>query len=506
MVKNYFFVVGNNLIMSFKTESVYLRSRINQVEKDPFFKEVIILTNKDIGDKFMKLTRKINEREYNNVFENIKKLEGKNHPNLIKIFKISSSRYKNIYTMNTFYQDPKKSLKKEIEMRKKKENYLKKIFSMEELTHLLYNILEIFTFLEEKRISHGDLNPNSIFYDDKFFKIALIPDLYKAPEKYQCKKILNNEDIYVSPVIYKAVKLNKLDKVVHAPFKSDLFSFGLCILEAGLNESIQSIYGDYNINQSILEEKIKKFEKIYSKNPLLIISLKKMLSVDEKKRPTFSTLKKALPDYKIICDHFEKIKKNNTKQVLLRNSYSKQINNKELVKDALKNNILSNQKKFELSDKEISFDNIDYFSFTEASTKKNPYFQDYKKQKSTSSIKYTKRFSNKNIYSGNSISNKKISKDSYNSPIKPQKRILSTNYQSINFGSKVVGDFKVIDGKLYKEVKPVFNENLYSMDFSERKNGLNIYHRRSYSNNGNIKNRFSNRRVDVYGDSYQYRY
>lgn len=487
--------------MSFRSQSFYEKSFINEKEEDLFFKEHNVFVNKDKGDKFIMIKREIDIREVDDVFKNIKKLEKKNHPNLVKILKISSLKKNNIYAINVFYKDPKISLKREIQ-RRRKGNYLKKIFSMEELTHLLYNILEIFTYLEDTNISHGDLSPNSIFYDGKVFKIALIPELYISPEKNQYKKIIKNEDKYISPIIYESVKMNKLKNVKHAPFKSDLFSLGLCILEAGLNESIQTIYGRYKINESILDNKIKHFESIYSKNPLLIISLKKILSINENKRPTFSTLKKALPDYKIICNHFKNEKNQNQKKEvkhLIRYKPSNHKKNPEMIKKALLRNILSNQKETKDSDKELSFDNTDYFNFDKESTKSNPYFQNSKK-KSHSSIKYSKKSFNN--YSKKS-SNYKISKVSDNSSLKFQNKNLFNNYQSLNFNPEKFRDFKLIDGKYYQEVKPVF-ENLQSLEFGRSRGEFNVYTKRSKSTNENLNPRFSERRVDVYGN-YKYK-
>ncbi len=61
-------------------------------------------------------------------------------------------------------------------------------------------------------------------------------------ERVQIDKSFRGEPLYISPILFKAVKNRTLEKARHNPSKSDIFSLGLTILEAGLLKSIQEIY------------------------------------------------------------------------------------------------------------------------------------------------------------------------------------------------------------------------------------------------------------------------
>lgn len=59
-----------------------------------------------------------------------------------------------------------------------------------------------------------------------------------STERYQLDKILKNEPLYLSPALYKNLKAKNIQNIPHDATKSDIFSLGLCILEAGLEKSV----------------------------------------------------------------------------------------------------------------------------------------------------------------------------------------------------------------------------------------------------------------------------
>jgi len=230
-----------------------------------------------------------------------------NHKYLIEM-KDYSTRQKNdfcstFYSIRTFYEYQMNNLQKEIKHRKDKGQD----FSMIELTHLLYNITEAGSYLQDRGKSHGDIRPSSIavLEEGKTYKLIDRGDANSAsPMQAQLSYIFSGKEIYVTPQLYSALKKNNL-KLNHNEYKSDVFSFGLCVLEAGLKRGIGSIYKDTSFDTQELERLLTEFGNKYEDNPLLVTTLRKMLSIEESERPDFKTILNAIPAYSEIIDYFE---------------------------------------------------------------------------------------------------------------------------------------------------------------------------------------------------------
>ena len=93
--------------------------------------------------------------------------------------------------------------------------------------------------------------------------------------------------LYTSPAIFKAI-LKKKRQVKHNPFKSDMFSLGMILLEAGILESVQGVYNfsKKTINETVLVELVEKFIDRYPDDYVLQEGLMIMLEFSEKLRQT----------------------------------------------------------------------------------------------------------------------------------------------------------------------------------------------------------------------------
>ena len=94
--------------------------------------------------------------------------------------------------------------------------------------------------------------------------------------------------MYMSPILYNCLK-NKIKKVQHDIYKSDIFSLGYCFLyAASLNFNIINSIRDLKF-QGLVDKMLNKYMKSrYSVVFIDIIS--KMINVDEKKRIDFNDL------------------------------------------------------------------------------------------------------------------------------------------------------------------------------------------------------------------------
>lgn len=220
-----------------------------------------------------------------------------------------STRKKNdfcstFYVLRTFYEFEPNHLKKEILDRKNKgEN-----FSMEELTHLLYNTVEAGAYLQENGQNHGDIRPSQILVSKEgTFKLGDRLNDPTPPPRNQFNNIVAGKDLYMSPVLYNALKKHNF-KVSHNSYKSDVFSLGMTIMEAGLMRPMSGVYDEKStdINENDLQDNLGEFSQKYQDNPLLVTTVTKMLETRESSRPDFINIKGAIPTYSEIMEYFER--------------------------------------------------------------------------------------------------------------------------------------------------------------------------------------------------------
>ena len=142
--------------------------------------------------------------------------------------------------------------------------------------------------LQENNMVHADLRPELISVPIKRGQNFKILDRLRdpaPPNQVQINNIKAKRDIYMSPALFHAISA-KEPKVRHNPFKSDIFSLGMILLEAGLLESVQSVYCYENgeINNSKLVDFVEKFFLKYNRNFILQEILLVMLEFSQKLR------------------------------------------------------------------------------------------------------------------------------------------------------------------------------------------------------------------------------
>jgi len=179
-------------------------------------------------------------------------------------------------------------------------------FNYEELTHLLYNILDAGVYLQENGIAHGDYRPCYLFMTKSgHFKLADRMNDDVTIEQNQMSNLSSDHDLYLSPLLFSGLSKNNLN-IKHCEYKSDVFSLGLTILEAGLLRPVKYIYDrkSAQINQGTFDDMKEEFANKYSENPLLVTTLGKMLEIEESHRPDFISIKTAIPSYDQIIAYF----------------------------------------------------------------------------------------------------------------------------------------------------------------------------------------------------------
>ena len=184
----------------------------------------------------------------------------------------------------------------EIEKRKKKKNY----YTEQELLYILTNLVGTFAYLQQKGISHRDVKPQNILcFGNNEYKIC---DFGEANIKNKkVKKIGNNKNLdisnqtirgtemYMSPILFRAVKFKPDSLTKYNSYKSDVFSLGLCFLYASTLDTSILI----KVREILNMEKIgiiisQYFAGRYSQEYINLLMY--MLQVDENYRPDFIEL------------------------------------------------------------------------------------------------------------------------------------------------------------------------------------------------------------------------
>ena len=222
-----------------------------------------------------------------------------NNKNINVVNIIGISNYKLDMTTHVLYvlmELASTDWEKEILKRKNQKKY----YDENELMNILSTLAKSLAILQKQNISHRDLKPQNIlvFYNNKqkltepTYKLA---DFGEAKELYRGDKPTNRQtlrgtELYMSPILFYALRASKIMKYVkHNPYKSDVFSFGLCALFAA-TLCFESLYDVRELKSNVsLKIVINRYLKgRYSYRVIDIIT--KMLDINETTRKDFIEL------------------------------------------------------------------------------------------------------------------------------------------------------------------------------------------------------------------------
>ena len=178
----------------------------------------------------------------------------------------------------------------------------KKYYEENELMNILSILIKSLSILQKQNISHRDIKPQNIlvFYKEKnntnnaIYKLA---DFGEAKELYRGDKPTNRQtlrgtELYMSPILFYALRASRIMKYVkHNPYKSDVFSFGLCALFAA-SLCFESLYDVRELKSNVsLKIVVNRYlNGRYSYRVIDIIT--KMLDINETTRYDFVELNK----------------------------------------------------------------------------------------------------------------------------------------------------------------------------------------------------------------------
>ena len=220
--------------------------------------------------------------------------------NVVKIYGLSTKQLDpTTYVMYVLMELSITDWEKEIISLHKQNHY----YTEEELLKIMYDLIDTLAKLQKENISHRDIKPQNILVfinknNERYYKLA---DFGEAKEllsgnKPTEKQTLRGTELYMSPLLFYGLRSRKIKRYIkHNPYKSDVFSLGLCLLFAA-TLCFESLYDvrelKSNVSIKIIIEKYLKNR--YSYKIINIIS--DMLDINETTRADFIELKKRIDE------------------------------------------------------------------------------------------------------------------------------------------------------------------------------------------------------------------
>jgi hypothetical protein len=215
-----------------------------------------------------------------------------NHPNFIKIYKVLFKYMDSTtYILYVLMEKAETDWNTEIEKRVKTKNF----YSEEELIQILKKLVSVLCYFQKNNIAHRDVKPQNILIcNDNMYKLT---DLGEAKNVVDTSELstLKGTQLFMSPNLYLVLKYDGIDtKVKHNPFKSDVFSLGICFLYAmSLDLKMIKLLREETAMVDVFSI-IKRFGIDNKYSPKFLNIIYKMIETDENKRVDFIDLENEL--------------------------------------------------------------------------------------------------------------------------------------------------------------------------------------------------------------------
>ena len=219
-----------------------------------------------------------------------------NHPNVLQFYGYYFYETPhNTYKLGIISESINRELNLELIYRKRAKS--RQYFSENELTIMIYSLVDAFAYLESVGICHRDIKPTNLFLLENF-QIKVIDfgeskefvDEDDEEDEHSALATIRGTPQYLSPILWEAHVINQVKHVEHNMFKSDVFSAGLVIFQIaalkdvnGFNQKTDNCNGE-----RLIYEGLRMLGKKYSNKIIDILSL--MLKFDENERPNFIEL------------------------------------------------------------------------------------------------------------------------------------------------------------------------------------------------------------------------
>ena len=179
----------------------------------------------------------------------------------------------------------------------KRRKLAKKFYKENEIISILKQLSQGLFFLQKNKIAHRDIKPqNILIFPNNVYKIADMGEAKEINKNRMQIATLRGSELFMSPLLYEGLKYNKKN-IRHNPYKSDMFSLGLCFLYAiCLNLKILEYIREMKSMNSIKNILAKFLDKNKYSDKLIEI-IYKMIDLEEINRFDFEELEKELTNF-----------------------------------------------------------------------------------------------------------------------------------------------------------------------------------------------------------------
>lgn len=125
---------------------------------------------------------------------------------------------------------------------------------------------------------------------------------------------MSGAESWIAPELYQRLRqggakanIRAIQNYQQVLQKADVFSFGLTMLQAGIDSPVQGIYGKQGTLNNDVFEKLKQqfIARFGDDNVLLVTTVLSMLEVNPESRPDFKSILTNLPPYAEIKSYFD---------------------------------------------------------------------------------------------------------------------------------------------------------------------------------------------------------
>jgi len=195
--------------------------------------------------------------------------------------------------ISLLFENAETDLKKQVEDYKANSSF----FNDENMLALIKNSLAAFAYLQEQGVSHGNITLKN-FYITKNNEFKVLPNYFPRPKAENLAKNKKREPggiYFFSPEAYKQANSRApFERVNINPYKSDVFTLGMNLMEIATRENCSKCYNLYDVNENMINEILGKVKERYSEIVTLLITQMVVFSSDS--RQDFISL------YKTLCE------------------------------------------------------------------------------------------------------------------------------------------------------------------------------------------------------------
>ena len=162
--------------------------------------------------------------------------------------------------------------------------------SSNKIFDILHQLVSTLCIMQKKNICHRDIKPQNVLIQHGLYKLCDFDEMIQLPNHEDLFNLeVKGTEAFLSPVLFKALR-NAEKEVIHNPFKSDVYSLGLCLIFAATR--------NYELLKTIRRNNDKTnaqfIKRLFHNNEKLCDAVIMMLKHHEEERFDFIQLNKCL--------------------------------------------------------------------------------------------------------------------------------------------------------------------------------------------------------------------